>query len=274
LSKLAKRVVVGAILGVVVGIALFVHPIAVFIISLIWITFATNEFLRMLEIKQIFINRFLMIGLNLLFPVIFYFGGRITLYLILPVVLFLYALIKRDKYYLVVPFGLFLLFYLGFLPAHLIFLKKLVWAQNFSLFRSFFIVFFPLIFTWVNDTAAYFIGSTIGRHKLATKISPNKTIEGFIGSILVSIIFSLIYLRTLFPAVTILTSVIMGLILSAAAQLGDLAESGFKRDVELKDSSKIFGEHGGFLDRIDSLLFTIPVFYYFLLYFAKISGLR
>lgn len=266
LNKLAKRTIVGSILGALIAVALYVHPLVVFIISIIWIALATNEFLRILEAKQININRFLMIGLNLLFPVIFYLKGWSVFYLVLPIILFIYALIKREQYYLVVPAGVFTLFYLGFLPSHLLYLKVWTWEQGFSSFRAFFIVFFPLAFTWVNDTAAYFIGTLIGKHRLAEKISPNKTIEGFIGSIFVGIVFSFFYLRALFPYITIFLSLSIGLVLSIAAQIGDLVESGFKRDAGLKDSSAVLGEHGGFLDRVDSLLFTIPIFYYLLIY--------
>lgn len=241
---------------------LFVHPTVIFIISLIWIALATNEFLRILSHKQIFINRFLLIGLNLLFPIIFYFGGWHIYYLILPFVIFFYALIKREQYYLIVPFSIFTLFYLGFLPSHLLFLKVWVREQNLSSF----IVLFPVLFTWINDTAAYGIGSAIGRHKLAVKISPNKTIEGFVGSIIIAIIFSVFYLKALFPDITLLLCGLIGLILSVGAQVGDLVESGFKRDAGLKDSAHVLPGHGGFLDRVDSLLFTIPIFYYILLY--------
>jgi phosphatidate cytidylyltransferase len=276
LNKLAKRTIVGSILGLIIAVVLYVHPLALFIVSLIWVALATNEFLRMLEAKQIFINRLLMILLNILVPTIFYFTYLFRtsppirsyniLYILLPLVFFLYAMIKREKYFLIVPFGLFTLFYLGFLPSHLVFLKVWAWQQHFSHWHSFFIVFFPLGFTWLNDTAAYLVGSLIGRHKLASKISPNKTIEGFVGSIIVSIIFSFFYLRALFPQTATWLLMAIGLVLSIAAQLGDLVESGFKRDANLKDSSNALGEHGGFLDRVDSLLFTVPVFYYILLY--------
>lgn len=266
MNKLAKRTIVGVVLGSLTAVILYVHPLAVFITCLLWIVLATNEFLRILEVKQIKLNRVFIVVLNLLFPVLFYFKAWFVFYLILPLILFLYALIKKEQYYLVVFAGMFSLFYLGFLPSHLLYLKTWVWEQQFSMLRGFFIVFFPLAFTWINDTAAYFIGSTIGRHKLAQKISPNKTIEGFIGSIVISIIFSFFSLKALFPQVTSIISLGTGLFLSLAAQLGDLVESGFKRDANLKDSSGALGEHGGFLDRIDSLLFTIPLFYYLLIY--------
>jgi phosphatidate cytidylyltransferase len=177
-----------------------------------------------------------------------------------------YALIKREQYYLIVPFGIFTIFYLGFLPSHILFLKIWVREHGFPLWQAGFIAFFPFAFTWVNDTAAYFVGSLIGRHKLATKISPNKTIEGFVGSVIVSLAFSLFYLRAVFPHISVALSLVMGLILSICAQVGDLVESGFKRDAGLKDSSQVLPGHGGFLDRVDSLLFTVPIFYYFLIF--------
>jgi phosphatidate cytidylyltransferase len=276
MSNLGKRVVVGIILGSLVVLTLFIHPTALYVLSVIWIMLSTVEFLKMLKQKQIILNRTLMIILNILIPTVFYFGYLIRntplaqhygiAYALIPLIFFLYALIKRVQYYLTVPFGLFTLFYLGFLPSHLLYLKIWTRLAELNFWRAGFIVFFPVVFTWINDTAAYFVGSLIGRHKLATKISPNKTIEGFVGSIIVSVVFSAFYLKGIFPNITNLLSVILGLILSIVAQIGDLVESGFKRDVDLKDSSQVLPGHGGFLDRVDSLLFTSPVFYYFLLY--------
>jgi phosphatidate cytidylyltransferase len=262
LSNLLKRLIVALILGTLVVTALFVHPILLFIISLIWITLATIEFLHILSLKQISINRFLIIGLNLAIPVIFYFRGSPLIYLGLLFIVFLYVLFKQEQYYLVVPYSLFTIFYLGVLPSYLLFLK--IWVRNHGL--SSLIVLFPVLFTWVNDTAAYGVGSWIGRHKLASKISPNKTIEGFIGSIIFSVIFSCLYFKVIFPQLSVVISVVVGIILSVGAQVGDLVESGFKREVGIKDSSGILPGHGGFLDRVDSLLFTVPIFYYILLY--------
>jgi len=263
LSNFLKRIIVALILGTLVVTALFIHPILLYIISLIWIALATIEFLHILSLKQIYINRFFIILLNLAIPTIFYFNGSRLIYVGLLFIVFIYSLYKQEQYYLVVPFSLFAIFYLGVLPSHLLFLK--VWVRTHGL--SSFIVLFPVLFTWLNDTAAYGVGSWIGQHKLASKISPNKTIEGFIGSIIVSVLFSAIYLRAILPHISAFAMVIIGLILSVAAQIGDLVESGFKRSVGIKDSSGILPGHGGFLDRVDSLLFTAPIFYYILLYF-------
>lgn len=279
MNNLAKRTVVGLILGGIIIIIIFIHPIVLYFTSIVWIALATVEFTRMLKIREIFLNRFLMIILNVLIPTIFYFNYLIhksssttsynILYLIPVLVFFVYALIKYERYFLIVPLGIFTLFYLGFLPSHLLFLKIWTKMQNFSFWKAGFITLFPVAFTWINDTAAYLAGSAIGKHKLASQISPKKTIEGFVSSIIVSIVFTLIYLTKLFSNINIWLAIVVGLILSIAAQLGDLVESGFKRAAALKDSSQIIPGHGGFLDRIDSLLFTIPMFYYILIYIIK-----
>ncbi|MFX4260894.1 phosphatidate cytidylyltransferase [Pelotomaculum propionicicum] len=127
---------------------------------------------------------------------------------------------------------------------------------------------FTLTATWATDTAAYFVGMVFGRRRIAPALSPKKTVEGavggFIGSILVAGVFSYIY--TFLPMSKVL---LLGLSLGAAAQVGDLLESAFKRQAGVKDSSALIPGHGGILDRIDSTLFTAPLVYYFVLLFIK-----
>lgn len=127
---------------------------------------------------------------------------------------------------------------------------------------------FTLTATWATDTAAYFVGMAFGRRRIAPTLSPKKTLEGavggFAGSILVAGVFSYIY--TFLPVSKVL---LLGLSLGAAAQVGDLLESAFKRQAGVKDSSDLIPGHGGILDRIDSTLFTAPLVYYFVLLFIK-----
>lgn len=127
---------------------------------------------------------------------------------------------------------------------------------------------FTLTATWATDTAAYFVGMAFGRRRIAPALSPKKTLEGavggFAGSILVAGVFSYIY--TFLPMSKVL---LLGLSLGAAAQVGDLLESAFKRQAGVKDSSALIPGHGGILDRIDSALFTAPLVYYFVLLFIK-----
>ncbi len=127
---------------------------------------------------------------------------------------------------------------------------------------------FTLTATWATDTAAYFVGMAFGRRRIAPALSPKKTLEGavggFAGSIMVAGVFSYIY--TFLPMSKVL---LLGLSLGAAAQVGDLLESAFKRQAGVKDSSALIPGHGGILDRIDSTLFTAPLVYYFVLLFIK-----
>ena len=128
------------------------------------------------------------------------------------------------------------------------------------------LLFLPLILTWAQDTGAYAVGRTMGRRKLIPKVSPGKTVEGAIGGILVTVLACWLYVRfALVPHAQLALSpsgiVVFGIIISVAAQIGDLAESLLKREAGVKDSSRIIPGHGGILDRFDSLLFVLPVAY-------------
>lgn len=111
---------------------------------------------------------------------------------------------------------------------------------------------------WVGDTAAMGVGKAIGRHKLAPGVSPNKTVEGFVGGIMGSVVIGLVMYFWKFQALGIGHTLAIAAGASVFGQLGDLAESMWKRSVGVKDSSAIIPGHGGVLDRFDSLLFAAP----------------
>jgi phosphatidate cytidylyltransferase len=126
------------------------------------------------------------------------------------------------------------------------------------------LVAFPLILTWASDIGAYAVGRTIGGRKLIPAVSPGKTVSGALGGLVVTMIASWAYVRYVLSPVASLTmtlqaSILFGLLISIAAQIGDLAESLFKREANVKDSSRLIPGHGGLLDRLDSLLFVLPV---------------
>ncbi len=122
------------------------------------------------------------------------------------------------------------------------------------------------VFLWVNDTAAYFIGSLIGKHKLIEHISPKKSIEGFIAGICFTMLASLIF-DWLYPGFSVIFWMGFGVIVSLFGTLGDLFESLIKRTCKVKDAGDLIPGHGGILDRIDSLLVAVPaVFLYFILF--------
>ncbi len=127
-----------------------------------------------------------------------------------------------------------------------------------------------LIVTFANDTGAFYVGTTWGKHKLAPAISPKKSMEGSVGgiagSMLLGFVFALIFFQDSILALKMLPC---ALILAIAGQLGDLTESAIKRRAGIKDSGKLLPGHGGILDRIDGLLFTLPVAYAYLVFIIQ-----
>ncbi len=127
-----------------------------------------------------------------------------------------------------------------------------------------YLIFFLVLVTWAGDTGAYYAGVTLGRHKLAPIVSPNKTIEGLLGGLVLAVVVAFIAQRWFLPTFTILDCVATGLLLTGVGVLGDLSESAMKRSAGVKDSGAVIPAHGGMLDRLDSLLFTAPTFYYYM----------
>lgn len=120
-------------------------------------------------------------------------------------------------------------------------------------------ILFAFLVVWTTDTGAYLFGRAFGKHKLWPVISPNKTIEGFIGGVLCSLLVPLIMQFFVDFDINIWIMLLVTVILSMFGQLGDLVESGFKRHFGVKDSGKILPGHGGILDRFDSFMFVLPL---------------
>lgn len=119
------------------------------------------------------------------------------------------------------------------------------------------------ILIWTNDSFAYLVGKNIGRHKLLERISPNKTIEGFLGGMLFTFIASY-FIAQQFTTLKLIHWIFIAGIVSVFGVLGDLIESMFKRQANIKDSSKLIPGHGGFLDRFDSVIFAAPFIFIYL----------
>lgn len=129
------------------------------------------------------------------------------------------------------------------------------------------ILLFALVITWIGDTAAYFVGRAIGKHPLAPKLSPKKTWEGTVASMAGALLLG----WWLSSRVNVPTPIVLGLAAAGnvAGQIGDLFESAFKRSAGVKDSGSILPGHGGMLDRIDALILTIPVVWYYWIWFCS-----
>ncbi len=126
--------------------------------------------------------------------------------------------------------------------------------------------FAVLLTVWANDTLAYFGGRLIGRHKLAPTLSPGKTWEGFVIGALAGIFVSFVALYdTRHTYLNVWQSVVLGVVVVLASVAGDLFESMLKRDMQVKDTGRLLGGHGGILDRVDALLFAAPAAYFLLL---------
>ncbi len=149
---------------------------------------------------------------------------------------------------------LFGVLYIGLLLSFLIFIRKYDEGRK--------LIFMLFLIIWLGDTFAYYIGSLVGKHKIAPSISPNKSIEGALGGLAGSLGGVLLAYYWFSPQIPIAKGVVLGLFSGIAGQIGDLCESMIKRNLKVKDSGFLIPGHGGILDRLDSVLFSAPVFYY------------
>jgi len=188
-----------------------------------------------------------------------YYGGQFQMMIVLaasfPVMFLLAALRGREEgTTMAVAITLFGIVWIGLPFAHAVLLRQLPLHGGA-------LVIDVLVATFLTDTAAYAGGRLFGRHPLAPKLSPNKTIEGlafgFVGGTL-GFWFAGLYQDWL-PGIDAL---VMGMCIAVVAPMGDLFESMIKRDLNIKDTGNVFGPHGGLLDRLDALLFTIVIGYY------------
>lgn len=159
------------------------------------------------------------------------------------------------------------LFYVGWLPAHLVLLHDIEGPLGAGL------VTLLIAIIALSDTGAYFIGRAFGRRKLAPKISPNKTWEGAVGGVAAALAGACAawYIDATWPAAplpgwALWEYAVAGALLAIAGQIGDLVESMMKRDAGVKDSGRLLPGHGGILDRCDGFLFAAPMLYYLLVW--------
>ncbi|GGG22052.1 phosphatidate cytidylyltransferase [Lysinibacillus alkalisoli] len=184
--------------------------------------------------------------------------GKIEIIFLVVILLLVYTvLIKNTFTFDEVGFILISAFYVG-LGFHYLIETRIAGLEY---------IVFALLIVWTTDSGAYFVGRKLGKNKLWPEISPNKTIEGFVGGIGIAVIFA-IGMQLIQPIThTWFALVGVTIIASIFGQLGDLVESAIKRHYDVKDSGTLLPGHGGILDRFDSLLFVLP-----LLHFLHIVG--
>ena len=145
--------------------------------------------------------------------------------------------------------------YIGWLGSHLVLLRHLDNGRDW--------VYLAVFATFANDTSAYFVGRALGRTKLVPRISPGKTVEGSLGGILFGALGLVLLNYALGLRLDVWPLIPLAVLVPVAAQLGDLAESLIKRGAGVKDAGVLLPGHGGVLDRLDSVLFVVPVVYYY-----------
>jgi phosphatidate cytidylyltransferase len=151
--------------------------------------------------------------------------------------------------------------YIGWLLSHLVALRGLEDGRGW--------VLFALFVTFASDTLAYFIGRAFGRHPLAPEISPKKTIEGAVGGVIGAVIAGLLLIMLLDLPIGYTAAALLAIAVSFFGQVGDLLESLFKRSMGVKDSGSSVPGHGGFLDRMDSVIFAGVVVYYYVIWLVQ-----
>ncbi|MGI6452085.1 MAG: phosphatidate cytidylyltransferase [Syntrophomonadaceae bacterium] len=249
-----KTRVITALLGIPLVLAVL------YLGGVIWIVFfsllaalALFEFFAMMKAKNF--TPLMLPGFLLLMVILFYqlqpaFLTHAILFIVTIIVLCFVLLYPRITL-ADVAISLFGVFYIGFLFHFVIQMGKLP--------DAFTIVLLAFVLTWASDTGGYLFGKAWGKHKMVPSLSPGKTWEGALGSVLLSTFISLAFFH--FYAVdkyNLAYALLLGIMASVIAQLGDLFMSGIKRFFGVKDSGKIIPGHGGVLDRFDSFILVAP----------------
>jgi phosphatidate cytidylyltransferase len=245
---------------------IYVLPAWVFcFVVTLFVALGQFEFFNMVEAKKVFVYKYFGTIVGALIPVVIYMGNNFPdlkyLEPILIVTASLFALtlqfIRRDnaKDHLVsTALTMFSLLYIGWFFSFLVQIRALHNGAN--------LVMFLILVTKSADMGAYVIGRALGKHELIPRISPNKTKEGTIGGILVSIVMAVVIGKYM-TDFSLGHLFFLGAMIATLGQVGDLAESLIKRDCGVKDSGGYVLGIGGILDLIDSLLFTAPFFYFY-----------
>lgn len=270
LSNNATRVLVAIIaIPVVIGASYF-GGIYFFLFTLIISTIAFYEFSVLAKNKGANVN--LWVGLlSIILFLINQYSFFVSFLSIILLTVFLLSLIElfRNKDSAIINLGTTLLgiFYIGLFSTALLGIREFYQDDLYN--RGGYIIIAVLATIWICDSAAYYGGTALGKHKLFKRVSPNKSWEGaifgFIFALATMILAKIIILNFL----SWNTIIALGFMVGIFGQVGDLIESLIKRDAGVKDSSTIIPGHGGIFDRFDSLLYTAPLIFLYLSFFER-----
>ncbi len=264
MSNLLKRTVTSIALILFVAATVFVFPdwFFCFVVTL-FIGFGLYEFFEMVKNKGIFVYQYYGIFTGVLLPILIYlkYGGFVPdlepfLIVIISLFVFVLQFTRKDNSQALAGIAITLLGIL-YISWFFSFLIRLKYLPNGAA-----LVAFLLLVTKAGDMGAYFIGKFFGRHNLIPRISPKKTVEGTIAGFLASIAAAFLSKKLLVNP-SFVDLIMLGALLGVLSQIGDLSESLIKRDCQIKDAARYLPGLGGVLDVIDSLLFTTPIFYFY-----------
>lgn len=269
--SLTKRIITSILLLTLAGLTIFFFPNWVFsLLASAMIAVGLYEFFGLAEKKNIFVYKYFGIVIGMCVPIIIYLQkgseGYFTLepFFIIIACLFIFVLqfTRRDSSQALASIAV-TMFGLLYIAWFFSFFIKLKFMPHGALLVSFLI-----LVTKMGDVGAYLVGGSIGRHNLIPRISPHKTVEGTIGGLVFSITTAVIC-KSFLPEFSYAHLIVLGVLLGILAQVGDLAESLLKRDCGVKDSGANLSGFGGILDLIDSLIFTAPIFYFYIQVLVK-----
>lgn len=189
--------------------------------------------------------------------------------ILIGILLLLIYELFRDKSSAIINLGTTLLgiFYIGLFSSTLIGIREIYSGFSYEYQNGGLLIISMMITIWMCDSAAYFLGTAFGKHRLFPRVSPKKSWEGAVAGFIFSIATMIFMKSVLIDFLTMNQAITIGIIIGSFGQIGDLIESLIKRDANVKDSSDIIPGHGGILDRFDSLLYSAPiVFLYFSLF--------
>jgi phosphatidate cytidylyltransferase len=277
MSNLSKRLLTAAIVIPVLILLFYLGGLWFFALIEIVIYIGVAEYYRMIETKGLLPQRWVGTIAALGLGLIAFFGTDLytALFMTVAVLAILsFQLTRLDIQSAITGSAATVtgVVYVGWLLSHAILLRN--WPlEPGSPDLGFFFVILVIATTFLADAGAFFAGRYLGRHKLWPRISPGKTWEGAAGGVVVgtlgTVATKLVFDAWIFETgMPVIHCLILGVILCVVSIFGDLTESMLKRDAGIKDSGTIVPGHGGILDRLDSLLFTIPTTYYYLKIFV------
>jgi phosphatidate cytidylyltransferase len=265
-----KRIITSLLITALLFAAIYLNPIFWLLFICIFSVGSGIEFTNVLYKGKLWALRILVILACLLFPINAYLQETdlfnlpdmllVAMLFVLAPVLFILSKGAVDDFHTSVPMAIFGALWCGLLLSfhiHIRFLK----LENMPYGPQ--AIFLFMIIITASDVGAYYTGKTIGRHKMSPLYSPNKTWEGSIGGFVFAVLAAYLCYFIWAQKFALIHTGIIAIVVTGVGQIGDLAESIFKRSCNVKDAGEVLPGHGGILDRIDSLLLASPIFYWY-----------